>query len=695
MRNIYRIALLGALLALTAGWHIGCDRMKGRPDANQRPNVEFVNIPPDSSLFNYAPIVVWYGNDPDGLVEYFSWYDDTTQAALQAYDDDNLASYVGSIPEDAWVDTVATSQKIYLLTEAGDTTQHIFFIRCTDNEGAKSEIKARSFFRSNEAPNRPTVSVLPVDDFFEGIDMIEDIGYQDTLATLNVGYQDTLLMGDALTQTYAGMQILWTGDDPDDRALSIIPLEFSYLIVDEFGENVPFSGDTVRENGWSHWSPSQTKVLYGLETGTYTFYILSRDDGLTECAEPAWVKFHCFKPSFKYRLLLVDENRPISGPADFGAVDPDTIMEFHRENLREAWLLMQQLVYPDCTFAGFGLDIFEWENRDLNEGKSIPYELIQNFQLVWIVDDDRPNLGNWDGVLARQQVMADYLDVGGQIMITGRRIFCGSYMICGHPSNFGSKDNEQFFRQYFNVSEAFGNSWSASDEDNIDFGGATGAYQEVPDLEVDTVKVYELRFGSRRYTCLPDIDWVGRNRETTTLYYYRSCSADRSYDAYDVDCKVTDSSPYYCKLLPQGYDRLLSVSRIYNKSRSDSVGYDVYGEFMYFADENTAFLVSTPAAAGAWVDDDTLEVDFTYIPISNNHLKPVATQYVNFQEELDYERYLWTGHVRYRTSLVCFPLYFIKNDELTSMGWRPIVHFLVLQFAFFYDQRTYTYYWGN
>ncbi|MBU1936516.1 hypothetical protein KKG05_03890, partial [bacterium] len=592
MRNIYRIALLGVLLALIAGWQIGCDRMNGTLNVNQPPNVEFVNIPPDSSLFNYAPTVVWYGNDPDGLVEYFSWYDDTTQAALQAYDDDNLANYVVNIPDDAWVNTVATSQKIYLLTEAGDTTQHIFFVRCTDNEGAKSLVKARSFFRSNEAPNHPTVSVLPVEDFFEGIDMIEDKGYQDTLVTTDAGYQDTLLMGNALTQTYGGLQILWTGDDPDDRALSIIPLEFSYLIVNEFGEEVPFPGDTLRENGWSHWSASKTKILYGLETGTYMFYLLSRDDGLTECAEPAWVKFHCIKPTFEYHLLLVDENRPIRPfpPPDFGAVDPDSIMEFHRENLERAWPLMNQ-IRPDCTFVGFGVDIFEWENRDVNEGKSIPYGLIQKFQLIWIVDDDSPSLANWEGVLARQQVMADYLNVGGMIMITGRKIFCGSYMICGHPSNFGTNENEQFFRTYFNVSEAFGNRWSAADEDNIDFGGATGVSQEVPDLEVDTAKAHQANYSSPTrplvYDCLPEIDWVGRNRETATLYYYRSCTADRPYDAYDVNCKVTDSTPYYCKILAQGYDRLLSVSRIYNKSRSDSLGYDVYGEFMYFADENT------------------------------------------------------------------------------------------------------------
>ena len=195
MRAIYRIALLVGLLALIVGGYVGCDRYKGTLTSNQQPVVTFINVSVDSSLFNYAPIIYWSGYDPDGLVEFYSWYDDTTHQAIEAYENDNLVNYVANLPPDVWTNTQETEATIYLLTQTGDTTQHIFFIRCTDNGGAESEVRARSFFRSNEAPNRPMISVLPDENFY----------YEYTVP-------DTLLMGDTLTQTYGGLQIIWKGN---------------------------------------------------------------------------------------------------------------------------------------------------------------------------------------------------------------------------------------------------------------------------------------------------------------------------------------------------------------------------------------------------------------------------------------------------------------------------------------------------
>jgi len=669
MRDIYRITLLAGFLLLVVGGYVGCDRLKGTLNANQRPIVEFVNVPIDSSGFNYAPIVYWFGHDPDGLVEFYSWYDDTTQQAVEAYRNDDLVNYVANVPDDAWTDTVATQATIYLLTQAGDTTQHIFFIRCTDNEGAVSDVKARSFFRSNEPPNRPEMSILGSDEFAS-----------ETIVA------DTLLMGDRLTQTYGGLQILWTGNDPDDRELIIIPLQFSYLLVKEPDSTViHFPGDTIQADGWTQWSSSKTKTLYGLETGTYTFYLKSRDDGLTDCGEPAWVVFTCIRPTFEYKLLVVDENTSGTG---LGEVNPDSIMAFHLENLADAWEIMP-LVYPDCTWTSDEYRV--WQNRGTLSRKAIPYSLIHEFQLVWIIDDGRGSFGDLSVIGKRAKVMEDYLDVGGMVMITGRKIFCGSYLICGEEAQTFSasetEPHERFFSIYFNVSEGLGTKWPATS--TVDFNGATGALYDYPDLEIDTVKVKPLF--PARYDCLPEVDWVGRSRETTTIYYYKSSSADETYEVYDHDCRVTLSTPYYCKLQPTGYDRLLSVNRIYNRTR------DVYGEFMYFTDDNSAFMVSTPAWAGAWEQADTLEVDFTYIPITENHLKPVATLYTNFQESIDYENYTWIGEARYRTSLVSFPLYFIKNDiRQTEIGPLPVVvEFLVRQFAFFYEQRVYVYQWSE
>ena len=679
MRKIAKIAFAVGCLGLVVWGYIGCDRLKGTLNPNQQPVVEFVNVPLDSTSFNYAPIIYWNGHDPDGLVEYYSWYDDTTQGAIHGYETDSLADYVQNIPPDAWTNTAATKATIYLLTPAGDTTQHIFFIRCTDNEGATSAVKARAFFRSNEPPRRPKLSLVLVPENPAYVDFYE------------IEYPDTILMGDTLTQTYGGFQMLWTGDDPDDRALVTIPLQFSYLIVREPGDTIHFPGDTVQENRWTKWSATQTKTLYGLETGNYTFYLKSRDDGLTESALPAWVKFYCIRPTFQYKLLVVDENRAPIGPNDFGMADPDLIMDFHMENLREAWAIMRDYVYQDCTFVGEGVDIQVWKNRGSATSRSaIPYSFIHQFQLIWVIDDNRASLPA-ELAKTRAKVMMAYLKVGGMVMLTGREIFAGSYGIVGFQESF-TDSNEILLRDYFNVSEGFGNKWSATDTNNIDFGGTVGALYDYPDLQVDTVKVHSLNWGgTRRYYCLPDIDWVGRNRETTTIYYYYSCSAERPNSVNNVDVEVTYSTPEACRLEPSSaYNRLLTVSRIYNKTRN------VYGEFMYFIDNNSAFWASTPVEAGAWQNTDTLEVDFTYIPTTENHLKPVATVFARMQQRIDYEHYTWTGDVLFRTSLSSFPLYFIKNDiPSQESGLLPVVEFLVRQFIFFYDVRHYTYDWGG
>lgn len=681
MRDIYRIALLAGFLALAAGWQIGCDRLKGTLDANQPPIVEFVNVPLDSTHFIYAPRVCWFGHDPDGLVETYQYIDTTGPEAIQAYEVDSLEAFVANLPPEAWgTPTEETCKTIYLQTEAGeDTTDRILFLRCMDNEGAISKVVARMFSRSNEPPNVPLLTLPDYD------------GYADFYDST---YTDTFLIGDTLTNTYSGIHLLWTGDDPDDRALITIPLEFSYLIVDTVtNEIIHLPGDTICENGWSKWSSSTTKTLYGLETGWYRFSLKSRDDAYAESMDSASFEFYCIKPTFEHHLLVVDENT--YGIPQLGNVDPDIIKAFYEENLREAWSVMNA-IYPDCNFVDDGYDYQIFESHDSN-GKRIPYCLIHKFKLVWIIDDDRKKFNQLSIIDDRIEVMGNYLDVGGMLMISGRAVLHYSYQIPLGEQNFDGEHGYGFFRQYFNIQSGFANLRSTADTTNNDFNGAIAAVPWLPDLEIDTAKVHGLTWGTKHYDCLPDVDWVGRNPETNTLYYYKSGSADQSYEVYNFDCKVdtTNTTPYYCKLKPEKgsgtskivYTRLLSVEEIYNRTKG------VHGQFMYFIADNSAFYVSTPTEFGTWQDEDTLEVDFTYIPITRNHLKPTATRFDHYQLEYDFEggEFNWTGLILFRTSFVGFPLYFIKNDEpFPETGLLPVVHFLAAQFEWFYSRRTFS-----
>ncbi|MBU8934254.1 MAG: hypothetical protein KOO62_09635 [candidate division Zixibacteria bacterium] len=53
----------------------GCsDTLEGDVYDNQRPDVHFVNIPPDGQDFSANPIVYWFGSDNDGLVAYYRYH---------------------------------------------------------------------------------------------------------------------------------------------------------------------------------------------------------------------------------------------------------------------------------------------------------------------------------------------------------------------------------------------------------------------------------------------------------------------------------------------------------------------------------------------------------------------------------------------------------------------------------------------
>ena len=60
-----------------------------------------------------------------------------------------------------------------------------------------------------------------------------------------------------------------------------------------------------------------------------------------------------------------------------------------------------------------------------------------------------------------------------------------------------------------------------------------------------------------------------------------------------------------------------------------------------------------------WQKSDSLLIEYTYNPVSNAHLKPVAIRYE------DYQIYNYTFPVLYyRSAVFTFPLYFIRNDTL-------------------------------
>jgi hypothetical protein len=662
-----------------------------------------VNVPMPGDTFNYAPVVYWYGWDDDGLLSGFQIRDDTTQAAIDAAHYGDLLSYARNLPDYAWTDTTVTQAKIYLLSAEGDTSEHIFMVRSVDNLGALSEeIAFRVFFRTNNAPNPPKLKWA-----------LDDSSDYVTHRTLS----DTILWADTLSSYYPGLQILWQGKDSlDDREFNIIPLEFSYLMVNTDSlDTVVFSyydTDSVfkEEKRWSDWSPLTQLTFYGnvhrsyggLKTGHYTFSLRVRDDGYTEATDIATLDFYAIKPDFEKQLLIVDENKPLVNRADSlqgGRSDQD-IMNFYRAVVPEAMSMAYE--YAPYFVSDTTVDWY-LENKD---GRNrIPYSLITKYKLIWVIDDDSPTNNNWVpylSVVAKLKVYARYLDVGGGLMISGRRLFQGSYAMSGAPVQLsGDIDHPlRFFINYFNLTDVYARSYSAAQPLNIDFVGATTTIPDLPALKIDTSIVCNLRWGGRTYCALPDIDRFGRINDNAsssytsyTLYNYKSSTADSSYNANDVDCHIYASTPSVAYLAPDSGDtRILEVDTVYNATKR------VPGEVMWVdrgGQPGTPWygwriVVSTPAGAGAWEESDTLMVDYTYIPISENHDQPIATNFAgtSYIQTFDFNAnsYRITWDVLFRTSLFTFPFSFIDTTRDVN-GINPVAQVLAYQIVTFNEPR--------
>jgi hypothetical protein len=699
--------------------------MSGDVTENQLPVVQFVNVPLDSSQFSFAPTVYWFGYDPDGFVTAYQYNDDQSDAAVAAYDSDRvhpgaLLAYINSRPAESWVTSENTQETIYLLTTEGDTTQHVFIVRSIDNHGATSQPRVRTFFRTNQAPNTPEIKKTPTDNW----DTEQE--YSDSFVVA-----DTLYVADEPGATWPGIQFVWRGTDPDSRELNIIPLEFSYLLTNvSTNQVVPFpriidSTQVEWVHDWSDWSDaaqlvlSETMTNGEMETGSYKLELRVQDDGKTLSDTNAVALFYAIRPTFAHQLLIVDENKPLSGVEPIrGGYSDSLILAFYHGILPEAFDLANRVrPFIDDDFDGIpdipepfdSTDVGWFSNKNMEN--SIPFDLIHQFKWVWIIDDDNPQLlsPGLNNIEARQKAMGRYMDVGGQVMLSGRRIFAGSYGIpVGTDVNLCASTNTygRFFCTYFNLQTANCKAQFNSSNDVADFGGANTASALLPDIRIDSSVVCSLRFGSTHYCCLPEIDYFGRSTGSSgynfseTVYNYSSCTANLPFEMTNVDGEVLSATPTQAILSPdtantpagRRHTRILSVSRVYNVTRG------VSGEVMDIRFENNQWqiVVSTPADpdSGAWVQSNVLQIDYTYIPTSINQDKPVGARFVRIEGKLEVNQqtgeFHFIGIQRFRSAIYTFPLSFLDRTPVNLPGYgdaTPAAAIIATQMIYFNSLR--------
>jgi hypothetical protein len=347
------LTLLLLVLAVTTGIMTGCGSLDGDITTNELPIVEYTNIPANSDTFSYAPVIHWKGRDPDGFVEEYMYADVIDSTALL-----DPQYYIPFIPEDAWIRTQATSDTVYLVTETGRITEHIFYLKCIDDRLQESPVIYRTFYRTNRPPNVPEIKWFTDSD--------DGLGERITV-------NDTSYSLDAVTESWPGIGFNWRSSDPDDRELYRIPLEYKYYL-----EKVPH--DTVWEWVSQSWTTRQDLTLSGLSTGHYTLTVWTRDDGYEVSARPATASFDVYQPTFEKSILLFNTTRENAGQAGRGNVLPGTqIGDLYQElsarypDTEYYHYVAGDTVEPYKAYLGrFKLVVWISENRDRTNA---PFEM--------------------------------------------------------------------------------------------------------------------------------------------------------------------------------------------------------------------------------------------------------------------------------------------------------------------------------
>ena len=640
MRNFNRLIVVFMALGLLFAVLSGCAEMEGEMDANKPPVVDFVNVHDSSStiVYDYAPEIMWKGSDPDGFVDHYSYADITDAAAI-----DNPEGYVDLIPDEVWKDTIATSARIFLLSEEGAVTEHIFYVRCTDNEGMKSSVSFRPFFRSNRPPNVPKIGLTGEDE--------ENYAERRTITT------DTLFSAPEITSTYPGLSFSWRGSDPDDKTLFKIPLEYQAILVKS-------PSDTIFVR---NWSDDTDIVLADLETGNYTLNVWSRDDGYTLSVNPARIEFYVIRPTFEHNLLVVMEaTNPINTQNPENSIhntpNPADINVFYDQLLRD---VAPQLSNVNLNFDDVDVKKILLTDFITNGRLNVPSraQFAQYKMVLFIQDQFRTSSGNNDYTNMKVELLDDYLAVGGRVWVVGR-------MVGGSSFNYtNSADSRDLLLRYFGVNDIVGrNSWIGTGSNcYAEFIGTRRGVSEFPELAFDDTKVSEHWLPNADY--LPDnygesgVERIERSEGAETTQYFYSYTATGLIDVVAEDATIPQTvtingvainyppTQTACYLQTDN-DHIETVESVVNVTKQEAGASNAVGEVV-FVNNNIIFVSYDEGQP--WSDADSVAVNYTYDPISDFHLKPCAVRY----EGVDNNDVF--SELRFRTALTAYSPYFMER----------------------------------
>ncbi|MBU0985169.1 MAG: hypothetical protein KKA42_14940, partial [candidate division Zixibacteria bacterium] len=163
VKQSFRLAVLAiGALALFAALMAGCaSKLSGDQNANQKPTVWFVNVPPEGAQSSVNPIINWVGQDGDGQVEYFRYVVIREQEIGEA-----LGKPGGWLATaEPLTETELTTYATTLLGDVVDTMWTYLYVDATAGDPQTSNIIPMSAEISN-----PVLQYVPQVVFVQAVD---------------------------------------------------------------------------------------------------------------------------------------------------------------------------------------------------------------------------------------------------------------------------------------------------------------------------------------------------------------------------------------------------------------------------------------------------------------------------------------------------------------------------------------------
>ena len=337
--------LISLLALLVATFYIGCapDRT-GTAAPNARPEVFFVNTPPDSAQFSRNPELNWYATDIDGYIKFFR-HAVVVDSMLLVNGEKVTPEQFAEQATDAqfgWdtlivdLDHPQSTATIRLYANVdfpvdSFVVQH-FFIQAQDDRNALSDIKWRMYSRNNHFPNT----------HFRSIN--EYINAPDP------------------SSPAPGIYLNWGGADSTDWGRAEPPLEYEWRLYGPFNaddvihvnlvkenciydptadsfvncidvpvldiENLPpaigdmpqplvhSKGPNFANDPSDVWVTETQTTIYNVfadlnlkKTSKYrfVFWVRARDDGFVPDPTPSFSQFFVYEAKFENSIMVIDE----------------------------------------------------------------------------------------------------------------------------------------------------------------------------------------------------------------------------------------------------------------------------------------------------------------------------------------------------------------------------------------------------